>query len=509
MAVAAALPPLHFLPGLLGFGALVAGLWRDGAGPRVAFARGTLFGFGFFLVGLYWVAIAFFVDAERFGALAVPAVLLLALGLGLTVGVAAAVVASRRWYRVEAMGLAFAVCWTVAEPLRGSLGLQFPWNPIATVWAVSDVTLQAVAFLGTHGLSLLTVAVASCSAPLFLRGGAPGLRAAAALLPALAFAGLVLGTGTVRLWTAPALPPTGVPMRIVQASVSQHHKWDPEQRVAWLRRHAELSLQPGDPPPKVVVWPESAVPYEIEREPEVRRFLARAVPPGGALLAGGDRYELERQPPVAHNSLFVLDERGSVRARYDKVDLVPFGEFLPFRALLGRIGLEKLTRGSLDFLPGPGRVTLGVPGAGPASPLICYEAAFPAEATAPGGPRPAWLVNITNDGWFGVSSGPYQHLAMARMRAVEEGLPLIRAANTGISAVIDAHGRVLARLGLNQAGVIDAPLPPALPGPSPARGLTPYLLAALLLLVAGASVLVERPGRSARAAPADAVALGR
>jgi apolipoprotein N-acyltransferase len=210
---------------------------------------------------------------------------------------------------------------------------------------------------------------------------------------------------------------------------------------------------------------------------------------------------------VAHNSLFVLDDQGSVRARYDKVDLVPFGEFLPFRALLGRIGLEKLTRGSLDFLPGPGRMTLEVPGAGLASPLICYEAAFPGEATAPGGPRPTWLVNITNDGWFGVSSGPYQHLAMARMRAVEEGLPLIRAANTGISTVIDAHGRVLARLGLNQAGVIDAPLPPALPGPSLARGMTPYLLAALLLLVAGASVLVEQPGRSARAAPADATAL--
>jgi apolipoprotein N-acyltransferase len=262
--------------------------------------------------------------------------------------------------------------------------------------------------------------------------------------------------------------------------------------VAWLRRHAELSLQPGDPPPKVVVWPESAVPYEIEREPEVRRFLARAVPPGGALLAGGDRYELERQPPVAHNSLFVLDERGTVRARYDKVDLVPFGEFLPFRALLGRIGLEKLTRGSLDFLPGPGRVTLDVPGVGPASPLICYEAAFPAEATAPGGPRPAWLVNITNDGWFGVSSGPYQHLAMARMRAVEEGLPLVRAANTGISVVTDAYGRVRERLGLNRTGVIDTWLPGALPQASFARRHLLLVTLGLLLLAAAVSVVIER-----------------
>lgn len=505
MAVATALPPLYILPGLLGFGVLIAGLWRDAPGPWIAFLRGTLFGFGFFLVGLYWVGIAFFADAERFGVFAVPAVLLLALGLGLTMGVAAALAACRRWHRIEALALAFALLWTVAEPLRGGLGLQFPWNPIATVWTASDLTLQAVAWFGTYGLSLLTVAAASCSAGLFRTRSVTRRRAAA--IP-LGFAVVVVAAGALRVWTAPAPASTEIPVRIVQASVAQHHKWDPEQRVAWLRRHAELSVRPHDPPPRVVVWPESAVPYEIEREPEVRRFLAGVVPPGGALLVGGDRFELEREPPVANNSLFVLDDTGAVRARYDKVDLVPFGEFLPLRGLFSRIGLEKLTRGSIDFQPGPGRVTLDLPGLPPASPLICYEVAFPGDATGPG-ERPGWLVNITNDAWFGVSSGPYQHLAMARMRAVEEGLPLVRAANTGISAVIDAQGRVQARLGLNQAGVIDAMLPAPHPVASPARRLQPYLFPSLLLIVAAISVLVERAGRISCGEAAGAAAVGR
>jgi apolipoprotein N-acyltransferase len=491
--VATALPPVHFLPGLLGFGVLVADLHRAGAAPLRAFRQGTLFGFGFFLLGLYWVGIAFFADAERFGMLAVPAVLLLALGLGLTVGAAAAMTSWRRWRRVEAQALAFAIAWTLAEPVRGGAGLQFPWNPIAVVWTVSDATLQAVAYLGTYGLSLLTVAAAALSAPLFL--GKAG-RWRAAVVP-IAWATLVLVLGVWRLGSAPSQPETAVAVRIVQASVSQHHKWDPQQRANWFRRHLQLSLEGRPPQTRIVVWPESSVPYDIEREPEVRRYLAAATPPGGVLLVGGDRYDLTRDPPTASNSLFALDDTGAVVSRYDKVDLVPFGEFLPFRAVLGRLGLGKLTQGSIDFLPGPGRTTLDLPGMPPASPLICYEVAFPGQAVA-AGTRPTWLVNITNDAWFGVSSGPFQHLAMARMRAVEEGLPLVRAANTGISAVIDAYGRVVTRLGLNQAGVLDATLPPALPQASPARNLAPLLFPGLLIVLAAISLMVEMPGRASR-----------
>lgn len=486
-ATAAALPPLYLLPALAGFGILVAVLRRSDMDPGRAFLRGTAFGFGFFLAGLYWVGIAFFADAERFGAYAVPAVLGLALFLGLSVGFAAALVALRRWRSPTALALAFAVAWTLAEPLRGGMGLQFPWNPIASVWAVSDVTLQVIAFTGTYGLSLLTVAAAGLTAPLFMPGGAS--RRAAVAMP-VAFACLVLAAGAVRLARDPGVPDTDVPVRIVQANVAQHHKWDPDKRLMWFRRHLELSAAAQDVPPRMIIWPESAVPYDIDAQEEVRAYLAPAVPPGGVLLVGGDRYELEREPPAAHNTLFALGDGAQVLARYDKVDLVPFGEFLPFRSLLGRLGLGKLTQGSIDFLPGPGRTTLRVAGLPAASPLICYEAAFPGMATAVGD-RPDWLVNITNDAWFGRSSGPFQHLAMARMRAIEEGLPLVRAANTGISVITDAHGRVRAKLGLNQGGTLDAVLPGALPEPSFARRHNPYLLMGLLAAIAMLSLMVE------------------
>ena len=308
---ATALPPVYFLPGLLGFGVLVAVLWQTAAGPLRAFLRGTAFGFGFFLLGIYWVGIAFFADPEQFGIYAVPAVLALALILAVTVGVATALVGLRRWQRFEALALALAVAWTAAEPVRGALGLQFPWNPVAIVWAVSDATLQAVAYIGTYGLSLLTVAVAGLSAPLFLATAirpTMGRRRTAAVRLGRA------GVGGWRLWTAPSLPDTGIQLRIVQAGIAQHHKWDPQKRAAWFRRHLDLSALPRDPPAQVVIWPESAVPYDVEVQPEVREYLAKVTPPHGAIIVGGDRYDFDADPQIAHNSLFVLDDAGTVLA---------------------------------------------------------------------------------------------------------------------------------------------------------------------------------------------------
>lgn len=493
IATATALPPVFFLPGLLGFGVLAAVLRWTGPRPLVAFLRGTAFGFGYFLLGIYWVGIAFFVDPEQFGVYAVPAVLMLALILALTVGIGTALLALRTWGRIEALALALAVVWTLAEPVRGALGLQFPWNPVASVWAVSDATLQVVGFAGTYGLSLLTVAAASLAAPLFL---APGTdRRWAIGLPVL-FALVVWGAGALRLWTAAPLPATGVELRIVQAGIAQHHKWDPEKRIQWFRRHLELSQWPRQPSAQIVIWPESAVPYDVEVQPEVREYLATVTPENGVLIVGGDRYDYDAKPPVAHNSLFVLDHAGAVLRRYDKVNLVPFGEFLPLRPVLRHMGLRKLTQGALDFTPGPGRVALRLPNLPSASPMICFEAAFPDAATG-AGERPAWLVNITNDAWFGRSSGPYQHLAMARMRSVEEGLPLVRAANTGISVITDSYGRITARLDLNESGVLDGQLPAPLPQASFARRFDPGLLVVLLLAIGALSVLVEwRGGRS-------------
>ncbi|HET6468034.1 MAG TPA: apolipoprotein N-acyltransferase [Geminicoccaceae bacterium] len=492
MLAALALPPVHFLPGLLGFAGLLH-LARQNPAPWRLFRLGWSFGFGWFLAGLYWVAIAFLTDVERFGPFAIPAVLALTGGLALLPGLALLASGWRRWRSVAAQALVFAAAWTVAEIVRGDVGLRFPWNPVALVWAVSDGMLQSLAWLGTWGLSLVTVAAAALPAALLERGGGAepaGRRQWRAPLAGAVALLALWGGGSFRLPPA-AAPPDGLRLRVVQANVAQHHKWDPELRLDWFRRHLQLSTAPGGPVPELIVWPESAVPYQIEEEPVVRDAIAQVVPENGLVLAGGDRYELEREPPVAFNSLFALDGTGTVRGRYDKVDLVPFGEFMPFRAVFGAVGLKKLTEGTIDFVPGPGRRTVALDGIPPFSPLICYEVIFPGRATADGD-RPAWLLTITNDAWFGTSSGPYQHLAMARMRAVEEGLPLVRAANTGISVVTDAYGRVLASLALNETGVIDSALPPALPAATPARRWGPPITALLLLAALALALLLER-----------------
>jgi apolipoprotein N-acyltransferase len=484
--VALALPPLNLWPCLLGFAGLLH-LLRRSERPLGAAVLGWCFGFGHFLLGLYWIAIAFFTDAERFGLLAVPAVLLLCAGLALYPALATLLTALRRWRSPSAGALVLAIAWTLAELLRGALFGGFPWNLIGYAFAGSDGISQLAAVTGVWGLSFFAVLVGALPAALL----EPGVRAR--WRPAAA-AGLILVLlwlgGTLRLAAATAPPATGATLRLVQGNIAQHHKWQPELRARWFQRHLDLSTQPpaglpsGGPAPDgatpngatYVIWPESATPYPLEQDAEARGLIGRAVPPDGLLLTGGERFDLESEPPRAWNSLFVLDRSGAIVARYDKRDLVPFGEFLPFRDVLGRVGLQNLTRGSFDFEPGPGRQTIALPGLPPFSPLICYEAIFPGGVVERSA-RPAWLLNVTNDAWFGRSSGPYQHLAMARFRAIEEGLPLVRSANTGISALVDPWGRVAASLGLGATGTLDVALPQPLPAPPPfARfGLWPFV----------------------------------
>jgi apolipoprotein N-acyltransferase len=469
--VALALPPLNLWPCLLGFAGLLHLLHRT-EGPLGAVVLGWWFGFGHFLLGLYWIAIAFFTDAERFGLLAVPAVLLLCAGLALYPALATLPAALRRWRSPSAGALALAIGWTLAELLRGSLFGGFPWNLIGYAFAGSDGISQLAAATGIWGLSFLAVLVGALPAALLEPDARARWRPAAA-------AGLILALlwlgGTLRLAAATAPPATGATLRLVQGNIAQHHKWQPDLRARWFERHLDLSTQPppglasGRPAPDgaiYVIWPESATPYPLEQDAEARRLIGLAVPPDGLLLTGGERFDLASEPPRAWNSLFVLDRSGTIVARYDKRDLVPFGEFLPFRDVLGSLGLQNLTRGNFDFEPGPGRQTIALPGLPPFSPLICYEAIFPG-GVVDRGARPAWLLNVTNDAWFGHSSGPYQHLAMARFRAIEEGLPLVRSANTGISAVVDPWGRVAASLDLGATGALDVALPSPLPEPPP------------------------------------------
>lgn len=457
---ALALPPLHIWPLLLGFAGLLH-LLRYTTRSGRAFWLGWWFGFGHFLVGLYWIAIAFTVDPERFGALAVPALALLCAFLALYSGFAAwAVTRCRLWLSPTAAALAFALAWTAGEILRGAVLWGFPWNLIGYSWANSSAISQLAAVTGIHGLSFLSVALGALPAGLLEPRGRARWRP---VLAGLAVLGLVWLGGSLRLSGAAVEFVPEVRLRLVQGNVAQHHKWQPELRARWFERHLELTRPKADV--THVIWPESATPYPIEQEAEVRRLIGQVVPQAGLLLTGGNRFDPTMEPIGAWNSLFVLDQNGMVRARYDKRDLVPFGEFLPFRPLLARIGLGKLTAGTVDFLPGPNRTTIDLQGLPPFSPLICYEVIFPGRVLDPNA-RPDWLLNITNDAWFGRSSGPYQHLAMARMRTVEEGVPLIRSANSGISASIDPWGRVIAELGLGETGVLDLqlamPLPPTL-----------------------------------------------
>lgn len=475
--LAAALPPLHFVPGILAPAVPFLLLRHE---PRTARAllAAFLFAFAFALGGLYWVAVAFWTDPTRWGALAVPAVLLLCLTYAATLLPAFLLVRATRRLSPALHAFLFAVGWIAVEAWRASSWLRFPWNPVASVWAFSDTALGSIAWIGVAGLGLVTVAAAAFAGLALLpAGGRRSVHGAAAL--ALLASAVLPGVATVA--GVAATDGTGVRVRLVQANIAQHHKWDPALMAAWFGRHLELTARPApDGPPALVVWPESAVPYDVEESEEVRRAIADVLPEGAFLAVGADRFRRYEDRYELTNSLYLLASDGRIVDRYDKVDLVPFGEFLPFRRILRRLGLRALAAGSIDFQPGPGRRTLVADDLPAMSPLICYEAAYAGRATDGSG-RARMLVNVTNDGWFGRSSGPYQHFAMARMRAIETGLPLLRAANTGISAIVDGAGRVRASLALGETGVVDGVVPPALSPPPIARApWLPVLVATVL-----------------------------
>jgi apolipoprotein N-acyltransferase len=464
-----AMPPAYGVPLLL---LAVPGLlWLlDGVtSRRAAFALGWWFGFSHFVFGLYWISFALLVDIGRFWWLmpvavaGLPAVLAVYLGL-VTLAVWSLPV------RGLARVVAFAVAWTVAEWLRGHLFTGFPWLLAGYTWVGVLPVLQAVAVTGIYGLSLLTILVAGLPAlsgwPEVSRQRARGALAAGLLL----FVGLAAAGGW-RLAGAGHDTVPDVRLRLVQADIAQTTKWAPEVREANFQRHLALSVappqDPGAAPPTVVIWAETAIPFFLAQDPRHRYAAATVVPRGGLLLAGAPRAALLPDQSVQYwNSLLVVDEAGRLLASYDKFHLVPFGEYVPGRNLLPSwLPIASIAAGGSDFSAGPGPQTLHLPGLPPVSPLICYEAIFPG-AVVDAGDRPHWLLNLTNDGWYGLSAGPHQHFAIALTRAVEEGMPLVRVANTGISGVVDAYGRVTASLGLGRAGFVDAALPVALSGPT-------------------------------------------
>jgi apolipoprotein N-acyltransferase len=439
-----------------------AGRW---GGVVAAALTGWWFGFGYFLFGLYWIGLAFLVDARTFAwlipfaVIGLPAYLALYTGLGFAL-------ARALWTRGAARVLLLAAALTAAEWLRGHVLTGFPWNLFGYALTTPLVFAQSAALFGVWGLTFVAIAVFAAPAVLADEPAdtrRPWLTPICALV---ALAALAI-YGTFRLATTPTAYVDGVRLRIMQPNVPQDEKFSYANKAQVMQHYLALSDRATGPSSSGVasvthlIWPESAFPFFLTREPDALAQIAGLLHGGPVLITGAAR-AADLSPATrdmhAYNSVYVIDRDGSILSVYDKVHLVPFGEYLPFQHFLERLGLRQLTRLQGGFLAGDRRRLLAPPRAPGFVPLICYEIIFP-QAVLPAGERPGWMLNLTNDAWFGASAGPYQHFQEARVRAIEEGLPLVRAANTGISAVVDPVGRVINALPLGAEGIFDSALP--------------------------------------------------
>ncbi len=489
--VTLALPPIYFLPLLcISFPAL---LWMTQSAPRWqrAFWDGWLFGMGNFITGLYWITNALLVDADAFGWLAPFAVVGISAVLSLYIAGVGVVLYHTRHLNVVQRVLIAAMAWCLAEWLRGHLFTGFPWNLLGYVWGFSDVTVQPVAWLGVYGLGMVTVLLAFLPVLWWARNTDAYCYPRRSILGILLCALTLFAMGAMRLPEGPSPVVKDVKVRVVQGNIQQAMKWDPEQRIRNIRTYADLSHAPGMDKVTILVWPESAVTIPFHSGDGLAKELAMLLPERSVLVTGNTRVEGSREQGNLriYNSLKVLNSAGEIEVAYDKHKLVPFGEFVPFRSILP---LDKITPGAIDFSPGPVPSPIAVDGLPMFWPLICYEAVFPDLA---GGAHPAWILNITNDAWFGDSTGPYQHFTMTRMRAVEHGVALVRAANTGISAIIDPYGRLIQKLSLNTHGFIDSSLPSALAQP-PLYDRFGNVVVWLMMFALGL-LMVFQPSRSA------------
>ncbi|WBU54681.1 apolipoprotein N-acyltransferase [Paracoccus sp. SCSIO 75233] len=438
-----------------------------------AFLAGT----GYFAVALSWIVEPFLVQPEIYGWMAPFALLLMALGGGLFWGLPGwfvARISGDKWGRAAGLAAALAM----SDWLRGWIFTGFPWTVLGHIWIGTPVA-QAASLIGAVGLSALTATLAALPV-LFWRDAEPPIRAAApGVILSLLLIAVFWAGGLKRLDTP--ISDTGLTLRLVQPNAEQALKWDPEwAQIFWQRLLNESAAPPDGPAPDAVIWPETAVSFLLNYAGEALPVIANAA--GTPVLMGIQRAE----EPRYYNSLIELSPEGEVRQVYDKYHLVPFGEYIPWGNALSRIGISAFAaQQGYGYTPGDGPAVLAPETLPPFQPLICYEAIFPQQLRATEGAE--WLLQITNDAWFGTVSGPYQHLAQARLRAIESGLPLMRAANTGITAAIDPLGRVTASIPLGGEGHIDAALPAPLPRTFWTRtGPWPVLLAAVLVLFCAA-----------------------
>lgn len=513
---AIALPPLDFpAAAFLAFPILV---WLlDGIGARPTLVRtlladfwiGWLFGFGYFVAGLWWLGSAMLVDAAAFAVfipfavLGLPAVLAVYFGLS-------TMLARRFWSDSAFRILILAACFGLFEWLRSFVLTGFPWNEIGVLAAPTPMLMQSVSLFGVHGLSVLAVIVFAAPAVIADRSG----RFAVLALAFVLVAGHA-GFGAWRLASHPTGYVEGVQVSVVQANIAQSDKFDEAaaQRIfarqiavtekGRAAREAAAEATSGvasnagtgadviDVRPAtqtLIVWPESSIPFVLTERPEAVARLAELIQPGETLIAGAPRVEpLASGGERLYNSVLVVDDNGEIVDARDKVHLVPFGEYMPYGAFFERHGIMNLSQMPGGFSAGARGGPVSLDGAPSFLPLVCYEAIFPAEiAGAANEERPGFLVNDTNDGWFGATPGPYQHLRLAELSAVAVGLPLVRAANTGISVVTDPYGREIDALSLGSTGTIEARLPAAAAATPYSRlGNLPFLMVLTATFLAG------------------------
>lgn len=519
---ALALAPVDVLPAMLvpmtvavwlldGAAESKAGItWRPGfrsAALRNAFGIGWWWGFGYFVAGLWWLGSAFLVQPDDFawalplGVVALPAGLALFPALGFAL-------ARLIWAPGPSRILALAAGLGFSEWLRGHVLSGFPWDAYGMALGDHLLLAQFAAIGGLYSLTVLAIAIFAAPALIADRKSFPASgrgwreRIPAGLVVALlALAGLA-AYGAFRLAEGRPGVLASVKVRIMQPNLSQDAKFSPDNGPAILNRYLSLSDRSTGPEHtgladvNLLVWPESAFPFILANEPQALALIGGALPPGTVLVTGAARAENRAQGTgsrrtVFFNAMQVLTRGGLILDTYDKVHLVPFGEYLPFNKVFERLGIRQFVDVPGGFEAGVDHTILSLPGLPTAVPLICYEAIFPEEvarAVKAGASRPGFFINVTNDAWFGHTAGPYQHFAEARLRTIEEGLPMVRGGNTGISAIIDPYGRIEARLGLGEEGVLDGLLPKNIPAPPFARapvlaGILPWLCALLISLV--------------------------
>ena len=436
--------------------------------PRRAALLGWWFGLGYFVPGLYWIGNAFLVDAPTFAwllpfaVLGLPAYLALFTALGFAL-------ARLIWTREATRVIALAASLTLSEWLRGQVLTGFPWNAFGYALTEPLALAQTASLIGLWGLTFLSVAIFASPA-LLIDGKSRGRRPWIAPVIAIALL-LVMGIfGVIRLSLQQTTAVANAKLRIMQPNLPQDVKFNYGAKAEVMQKYLTLSDRASGPQStgvrdaSILIWPESAFPFFLTREADAMAQIAELLPKGTVLITGSVRAP-DLPPGVkvtrAYNSIYVIDHDGNVLSVYDKLHLVPFGEYLPFQDWMEKLGFVQLTKVIGGFIPGALRRPMEIPGAPRMLPLICYEAIFPGDV-ASREDRPGWIVNLTNDAWFGISTGPYQHLQQARLRAIEQGLPVVRAANSGISAVIDPLGRIVARLGLGVEGVLDSSLPSAI-----------------------------------------------